>query len=186
MKMAVYCGASVGNNASYVEAAKSLGRWIASSGHTLVYGGGKAGLMGIVADEVLLHNGEVIGVIPTFLVERELSHPNLNTLEIVHSMSERKNRMIELADCYIALPGGPGTLEEISEVISWARIGQHENPCVLFNVDGYYDLLEEFYENMVANGFLTEADLTAMLFSNSFAEIEHYIQNHTPAVVRTY
>ena len=186
MNISVYCGASLGNNELYVEAAKSLGKWIAENGHTLVYGGGKAGLMGVIADEVLLHNGKVIGIIPTFLVDRELSHPHLTRLEVVHSMSERKNKMIELGDCYIALPGGPGTLEEISEVISWARIGQHQNPCILFNVDGYYDKLKEFYDDMVTNGFLNEADKKAMLFSNSFFEIEQFIANHTPPLVRTY
>ena len=111
--------------------------------------------MGVLADEVLLHNGKVIGIIPTFLVDRELSHPGLTRLEIVNSMSERKNKMIELGDCYIALPGGPGTLEEISEAISWARIGQYQNPCILFNVGGYYDKLKEFYDVMVENGFLS-------------------------------
>ena len=186
MNISVYCGASLGNKEIYTEAAKSLGKWIADNGHTLVYGGGKAGLMGVIADEVLLHNGEVIGIIPTFLVDRELSHPNLTRLEIVDSMSERKNKMIELGNCYIALPGGPGTLEEISEVISWARIGQHQNPCILFNVDGYYDKLKDFYEAMVDNGFLTEADKKAMLFTDSFIEMEQYIENYTPLHVRTY
>lgn len=153
MNISVYCGASLGNKDLYEEAARTLGKWIAENGHTLVYGGGKAGLMGLIADEVLLHNGKVIGIIPTFLMDRELSHPNLTRLEVVHSMSERKNKMIELGNCYIALPGGPGTLEEISEVISWARIGQHHNPCILFNVGGYYDKLKDFYNDMVTNGF---------------------------------
>lgn len=186
MNISVYCGASLGNNELYVKAAKSLGKWIADNGHTLVYGGGKAGLMGVIADEVLYHHGEVIGIIPTFLVDRELSHPNLTRLEIVDSMSERKNKMIELGDCYIALPGGPGTLEEISEVISWARIGQHQNPCVLFNVAGYYDKLKGFYDDMVTNGFLTVADQKAMLFTNSFEEMEQYIKDFSPVMVRTY
>ncbi|MFC7687758.1 TIGR00730 family Rossman fold protein [Ureibacillus sp. GCM10028918] len=186
MNISVYCGASLGNNDLYVEAAKSLGKWIAKNGHTLVYGGGKAGLMGVVADEVLLHNGEVIGIIPTFLVDRELSHPNLTHLAIVNSMSERKNKMIELGNCYIALPGGPGTLEEISEAISWARIGQHQNPCIVFNIGGYYDKLKDFYDDMVTSGFLTEADKKAMLFTDSFNEIEQYISNYAPLIVRTY
>lgn len=142
--------------------------------------------MGALADEVLLHNGKVIGIIPTFLVDRELSHPRLTRLEIVNSMSERKNKMIELGDCYIALPGGPGTLEEISEAISWARIGQHQNPCILFNVGGYYDKLKEFYNVMVENGFLSEADKKAMLFTDSITEIEEFMMNLSPLPVRTY
>lgn len=165
MNIVVYCGASVGNHEIFVEAAKSLARWIAKNGHTLIYGGGKAGLMGVLADEVLLHNGKVIGIIPNFLVDRELSHPRLN---------------------YIALPGGPGTLEEISEAISWARIGQHQNPCILFNVGGYYDKLKEFYDVMVENGFLSEADKKAMLFTDSITEIEQFIMNFSPLPVRTY
>ncbi|TKI53365.1 TIGR00730 family Rossman fold protein [Lysinibacillus mangiferihumi] len=186
MNISVYCGASLGNSEVYSEAAKALGKWIADNGHTLVYGGGKVGLMGVIADEVLLHKGEVIGIIPTFLVERELSHPNLTRLEIVNSMSERKNKMIELGDCYIALPGGPGTLEEISEVISWARIGQHQNPCILLNVAGYYDQLKDFYKGMVTSEFLTEDEQKAMLFADSFVEIEQYIKDFSPVTVRTY
>jgi len=186
MNIAVYCGASIGNNAAYREAAQLIGKWIADENHTLVYGGGKAGLMGIVADEVLMNGGEVIGIIPTFLVDRELSHPNLTQLEIVNSMSERKNRMIELGECYIALPGGPGTLEEISEVISWARIGQHQHPCILFNVNGYYDKLKQFFDDMVHNGFLGEADKSIMLFTDSIEEVEQFIANFKPVEVRTY
>lgn len=186
MNICVYCGASLGNKEIYKKAAKALGKWIADNGHTLVYGGGKAGLMGIIADEVLQHKGEVIGIIPTFLVDRELSHPNLTRLEIVNSMSERKNRMIELGDCYIALPGGPGTLEEISEVISWARIGQHQNPCILFNVAGYYDKLKEFFNDMVMNEFLTASDQKAMLFTDSLDEMEQYIKDFSPISIRTY
>lgn len=176
MNIAVYCGASLGTKEIYTEAAKWLGKWIANNGHTLVYGGGKAGLMGVIADAVLLHNGEVIGIIPTFLADRERSHPKLTQLEIVNTMSERKNRMVELGDCYIALPGGPGTLEEISEVISWARIGQHQNPCIIYNVDGYYEPLKDFYESMVQNGFLAEVDKKAMYFCDSIFEIEQYIE----------
>lgn len=186
MNISVYCGASLGNKEVYIEAAKALGKWIADNGHTLVYGGGNVGLMGIIADEVLENNGEVIGIIPSFLVDRELSHPNLTRLEIVNSMSERKNKMIELGNCYIALPGGPGTLEEISEVISWARIGQHQNPCILFNVEGYYDKLKDFYNDMVMSEFLTEADQKAMLFTDSFIDMEQYIKEFAPVTVRTY
>ena len=186
MNISVYCGASVGNNELYIDAAKSLGKWIAENGHTLVFGGGKAGLMGAIADEVLKHNGKAIGIIPTFLEERELSHPNLTRLEIVNSMSERKNRMIELGNCYIALPGGPGTLEEITEVISWARIGQHQNPCILLNVDGYYDKLKGFYADMVTNGFLKESDHRGMLFADSIEELNDYIDNFVPLTINWY
>ncbi|GGP08091.1 LOG family protein [Oceanobacillus neutriphilus] len=186
MNIAVYCGASLGSNQAYQDAAREVGKWIAEKNNTLVYGGGKAGLMGVVADEVLANNGEVIGIIPDFLVERELSHPNLTTLEIVDSMSVRKNRMIALGDCYIALPGGPGTLEEIAEVISWARVGQNQNPCILFNQNGYYDSLARFYDEMVENGFLSEQDRERILFSDSVKEIEVFISSYTPPELRKY
>lgn len=184
MNITVYCGANTGANAHYTEAARNLGRWIAEKGHTLVYGGGKVGLMGTIADEVLLHNREVIGVIPTFLEERELSHPHLTRLEVVHSMSERKNRMIALGKCYIALPGGVGTLEEMIEVISWARLEQHANPCIFLNVDHYYDKLREFFELMVANDFLSEGDQQLVLFAESIEEIEAILRQPTRYIKR--
>ncbi|MCT1903578.1 TIGR00730 family Rossman fold protein [Oceanobacillus sojae] len=186
MNIAVYCGASLGSDQAYQDAARKVGKWIAEKNNTLVYGGGKAGLMGVVADEVLANNGEVIGIIPDFLVERELSHPNLTTLEVVDSMSVRKNRMIALGDCYIALPGGPGTLEEIAEVISWARVGQNQNPCILFNQNGYYDSLARFYDEMVEHGFLSEQDRELILFSDSVEEIELFISSYTPPEIRKY
>ncbi|MFD1065578.1 MULTISPECIES: TIGR00730 family Rossman fold protein [Oceanobacillus] len=186
MYIAVYCGASLGNDQVYQEAAKRVGQWIAEKKHTLVYGGGKVGLMGVVADEVLANHGEAIGVIPDFLVERELSHPDLTSLEVVDSMTVRKNKMIALGDCYIALPGGPGTLEEIAEVISWARVGQNNNPCILFNQNGYYDSLARFYDDMVENGFLSKQDRERILFSDSLEEIEAFITSYTPPELRQY
>lgn len=176
MNITVYCGANVGNHPHFVEQAKALGAWIAQNSHSLIYGGGKVGLMGVVADEVLRQNGQAIGIIPTFLADRELGHPHITRLEIVHSMSERKNRMIELGDVYIALPGGPGTLEEIAEVISWARVGQHNQPCILFNVDGYYNDLLRLFETMVANGFLTEADAGLIVVVDSVEGLEAVLQ----------
>lgn len=177
MNISVYCGANIGNNEAFMKAARALGTWIATKAHTLVYGGGKIGLMGVLADEVLSHHGKVIGVMPSFLVEREISHPSLTEFEVVHSMSERKNKMIELGDCYIALPGGPGTLEEIVEVISWARIGLHQKPCILYNVCGYYDKLKDFFDDMVTHGFLSEAERKAIRFLHSIEEIERCIQD---------
>ena len=144
MKITVYCGASVGNNVAHQQAAIALGQWIAARQYTLVYGGGNAGLMGLLANTVLENGGKVIGIMPTFLQERELAHTGLTEMITVRSMPERKSKMIELGDVYIALAGGPGTLEEITEVISWARIGQNNNPCILFNSDGYYEPLKHF------------------------------------------
>jgi uncharacterized protein (TIGR00730 family) len=185
-KMAVYCGASVGNDPVYQESAKQLGQWMGKQGYDLVYGGGKVGLMGILADEVLTAGREAIGVMPTFLLERELAHQNLSKMHIVHDMHERKRKMIDLADCYLALPGGPGTLEEISEVVSWGRVGEHQNPCIFFNVNGYYDLLLEFFDKMVDEGFLTKADREKIFFSSDLEAIGQFIEQYTPPVIRSY
>lgn len=186
MNITVYCGASLGNNPIYQQTTERLGKWIAEKGHQLVYGGGAAGLMGAIANSVLEHGGKAIGIIPKFLKERELAHSGLTELFVVETMVERKRKMFDLADAFIALPGGPGTLEEITEVISWARIGQNPNPCILFNENGYFDSLRDFYRNMVKEGFLTQADFEKILFSNDLAEIESFIQNYQPPKVRTY
>lgn len=186
MKITVYCGASLGNNPAHQQATITLGKWIATEKHTLVYGGGDAGLMGLLANTVLENGGKVIGIMPAFLQERELAHKGLTEMITVQSMSERKLKMIELGDAYIALAGGPGTLEEIIEVISWARIGQNNNPCILFNSDGYYDALSTFFDNMVTQGFLTQADREKTLFSDDLKEISTFIANYTPPTVRRY
>lgn len=185
-RIAVYCGASKGNNSIYEEATVRLGNWIVDHEYELVYGGGKAGLMGLIADTVLKREGVVTGVIPTFLQDRELAHTGLNELIVVSNMHERKAKMIELAQCYIALPGGPGTLEEITEVISWGRIGQHVHPCVFYNVNGYYDLVGQFYDKMVQEGFLTAEDRQKILISSSLDEIHTFIEVYTPPVIRQY
>ncbi|EUJ37109.1 LOG family protein [Brochothrix campestris] len=186
MKIVVYCGASTGQNPAFKTATQALGQWIVAEQHTLVYGGGKVGLMGLLADTVLAGGAKVIGIMPTFLAERELSHPQLTELQLVESMSERKNKMIALGDCYIALPGGPGTLEEIAEVISWARIGQHQNACILYNVADYYTPLAQFYDQMVANGFLTATDRSVTSFSSNVTEIAAFLKDYQPPVVRQY
>ncbi|BFU59280.1 MULTISPECIES: TIGR00730 family Rossman fold protein [Rodentibacter] len=186
MNVTVYCGANLGNDPIYQAAAVKIGKWIAGNHHKLIYGGGGAGLMGVVADTVLSQGGDVIGIIPTFLAERELAHQGLTQLITVDSMSERKKMMIELGQVYIALAGGPGTLEEISEVISWARIGQNSNPCILFNQNDYYEPLKIMFDQMVKSGFLTLADRQKILFSDNLSEIEQFIVNYQPPQVRRY
>lgn len=186
MKVTVYCGASLGENPLYQEGTIALGKWIAKNGHTLVYGGGNTGLMGLIADTVLAHGGQVIGVIPEFLKERELAHPRLSELRTVTTMSERKLALIQEADVFIALPGGPGTLEEISEVISWARIGKNDKPCILFTIAGYYQALEQFFDTMVTAGFLTFEDREKTLFSDEIEEIEAFIASYQPPIAREY
>ncbi|PIE78216.1 MAG: TIGR00730 family Rossman fold protein [Candidatus Delongbacteria bacterium] len=186
MNITVYCGASIGTKEIYKLETAKLGNWIADRGDTLVYGGGNIGLMGTIADSVLHNGGKAIGIMPTFLMERELAHTNLTEMIIVESMTERKLKMIELGDCYIALPGGPGTLEEISEVISWARLGKNNNPCIFLNIDGHYNSLKNYYDDMVKNGFLSESDRSKVLFADSFDEIDKFIKAYEPPVVRQY
>ncbi|MGG5314777.1 TIGR00730 family Rossman fold protein [Enterococcus sp. AZ072] len=186
MNIAVYCGASVGNERVYSENARTLGTWIAENGHQLIYGGGKAGLMGVLANTVLENGGNVIGVIPTFLQERELAHPHLNELIVVETMSQRKNQMIAAADVCIALPGGPGTLEEISEAISWARVGQNDSPCIFYDTNDYYRPLQDFFDKMVATDFLSIDDRSKMMFAHSMQEIEQFITAYEPPQVRKY
>ncbi len=186
MNITVYCGASLGRKDIYQETARELGRWIANNDNTLIYGGGKVGLMGIVADSVLENNGSAVGIMPSFLRTKELAHTGLTETLIVETMSERKLKMFELGDCYIALPGGPGTLEEISEVISWARIGKNNNPCVFLNVGGYYDNLKNFFDKMVEEGFLTADDRNKTLFAESIEEISEFIASYTPPEARSY
>ncbi|OOF57070.1 LOG family protein [Rodentibacter genomosp. 2] len=186
MNITVYCGASLGNDPVYQASAVSLGKWIAANRHTLIYGGGRAGLMGVIADTVLAEGGKVIGVIPTFLQARELAHGGLTQLITVETMQARKKKMIELGDAYIALAGGPGTLEEISEVISWARIGQNPNPCILFNQSGYYNSLKMLFEQMVKSAFLTTEDYQKILFSDDLEEIAHFIVTYQAPEIRRY
>ena len=178
MKITVFCGANNGRNEAYKENAIELGKWIADNNHTLVYGGGKVGLMGVIADTVLENNSEVIGVMPQFLVDREISHTGITEFIIVDDMSIRKEKLIDLGDVFVALPGGPGTLEEISQVISWVRVGKKDAPCILMNVDGYYDFLEQYFDKMVEEGFLTKEDRERTLFTGSITEMQEFVTNY--------
>ena len=150
----VFCGASAGNNPAYVEAAKALGQAMAERGLGLVYGAGNVGLMGELADAVLAEGGRAVGVIPHKLVDRELAHQELAKLYMVSTMHERKAKMHELSDGYIALPGGIGTMEEFFEAVTWRQLGYHEKPVALFNVGGFYDGIDGFFKTMQRDGFL--------------------------------
>jgi len=156
-RICVFCGSSPGTDPRYLTAARDMGRTLAGRGLGLVYGGGSVGLMGAVADAALEAGGEVIGVIPQVLQIRELAHQRLTTLHVVGSMHERKALMAELADGFVALPGGMGTLEELSEVLTWAQLGLHARPCGLLDVAGYYDPLIAFFDRAVEAGFLRPA-----------------------------
>ncbi|KLI74778.1 MULTISPECIES: LOG family protein [Lacticaseibacillus] len=186
MKIAVYCGANHGVNDAFLQAATRVGAWIAERGDTLVYGGGKLGLMGAVAGSTLQHGGKVIGVMPQVLADRGLAMPDLTDLEVVADMGTRKARMIELADVDIALPGGPGTLEEITEAISFSRIGLNASPTILFNQNGYYEPLHQMYQTAVAQGFFDQDAFDNLLFSSDLQEISTFIANYQPLGVRQY
>jgi uncharacterized protein (TIGR00730 family) len=140
-RVCVFCGSNAGASSAYVQAAREMGGTISRLGLGLVYGGGNVGLMGMLADAVLARGSEVIGVIPRSMVEKELAHRGLTKLHIVPSMHERKALMAELADAFIALPGGYGTLEEFCEILTWAQLGLHRKPCGLLNIEGFYDPL---------------------------------------------
>jgi len=184
--MCVFCGSSSGSDPAYVEAAGRLGRLLADEGITLVYGGARVGLMGAVADAALGAGGKVIGVLPDFLKRKELEHPKLTELLIVSSMHERKARMAELADAFIALPGGMGTLEEFCEVVTWAQLGLHEKPCGLLNIQGYYDPLLEFVDRMIDEGFVRKKHKGLVLSAETPAELLAAMRTFQPVRVEKW
>jgi uncharacterized protein (TIGR00730 family) len=151
----VFCGSAPGARPSYSRAAEELGRGLALRGITLVYGGGRLGLMGIVADAVLAAGGRVIGVIPRMLIERELAHPGLTRQHVVTTMHERKTLMAELSDAFVGLPGGMGTFDELVEIVTWAQLGLHAKPVVLANIEDYFDPLYAMLDYAVQEGFVT-------------------------------
>lgn len=153
-RICVFCGSRSGHHTIYRQAADELGRSLAQRGYGLVYGGGQVGLMGVIADAVMRHGGEVDGVIPRPMVSRELAHLQITRLHEVGSMHERKARMAELADAFIAMPGGFGTFEELFEIITWAQLGIHHKPIGLLNVAGYFDPLQHLMEQAISAGFV--------------------------------
>jgi uncharacterized protein (TIGR00730 family) len=155
LSLCVYCGSRAGSEAAYADAAEAVGRWIGRLGWQLVYGGGRAGLMGRVADAALNAGARVVGVIPESLMARELGHPGLAELHVVQTMHQRKQMMAERSDAFLALPGGLGTLEELFEVWTWRQLGYHDKPLGLLNVGGYYDTLIEFLGQTEQHGFVS-------------------------------
>lgn len=169
MNITVYLGSTPGKNPVFLEAAEEVGSLIGGTGNVMVYGGADGGLMGRAANAVLEAGGTVIGVIPEFFTFR--GHQELSELHVVKNMSERKNKMIDLGDAFLALPGGPGTIEEISEIISAVRIGIFQRPCVIYNRNGYYDDLKNQYDRMVEEGFLTAEERSRFLFADTIEEV---------------
>ena len=157
MRICGFCGSSSGRNPAYAAAAVALGKCLAEHGINLVYGGASVGLMGVLADSVLASGGQVVGVIPKALADKEVAHRQLTELHVVDSMHERKALMADLADGFIALPGGFGTVEELCEIITWGQLGLHRKPIGLLNVDGYYESLLAFFDRAVSDRFVHSA-----------------------------
>jgi uncharacterized protein (TIGR00730 family) len=171
MNICVFCGSSTGFNSVYADSARELGRLLAVQQHTLVYGGGNIGLMGIVADTVLENKARVIGVIPDFLMQKEVGHRGLTELEIVPSMHERKKRMADLSDAFIAMPGGWGTLDETAEILTWKQLGLIQQSVGVLNVNGFFDTLLLQMNLMVKEGFLNPTNLESVKVSSSPKEL---------------
>ena len=175
MNITVYLGANEGNDPALHKAVTELGVWIGQSGNTLVYGGSKSGLMGALADSVLNAGGRAIGVEPQFFVEKELQHDGLTQLIVTKDMSERKNKMIELGDAFIAFPGGTGTLEESTEVMSKVSLKQLDAPCILYNLNGYYDSLKALLQHMTDMGLSSSERQEGIYFAKDLEEIRKII-----------
>jgi uncharacterized protein (TIGR00730 family) len=169
--LAVYCGSSPGNDPRYPAVARETGRVLAERGIRLIYGGGGVGMMGAVADAALAAGGGVTGVIPHFLNTRELMHPGVTDMRAVSTMHERKQLMVELAEGFIALPGGYGTLDELFEVLTWSQLGIHRSPIGLVNMDGFFDGLLACADGMVTRGFLRQQDRDRLLAAPSIQEL---------------
>ncbi len=174
-RVCVFCGSRVGENPIYSEQSKQLGKKLASNKIGLVYGGGSIGLMNEIANAALTYGGQVHGVIPEHLNEREVAHKQLTALHVTDSMHERKAMMAELSDAFIALPGGFGTFEELLEVITWSQLKIHEKAVIIFNIDGYYDKLIDFFDHAVTNGFITKENREALKIATSAGECLDFI-----------
>ncbi|MPY98774.1 MAG: TIGR00730 family Rossman fold protein [Actinophytocola sp.] len=174
----VFCGSSSGAGRRYVDAATSLGEHLARSGVQVIYGGAHVGTMGVLADAALAAGGEVVGVIPEGMVEREIAHTGLTELHVVADMHERKALMAERADAFIALPGGAGTLEELFEVWTWAQLGLHAKPIGLLDIDGFYQPLRAMADHMVDEGFLRATHRDTLLFDTDPARLFPRLAEH--------
>ena len=182
-RLCVFCGSSEGNDPAYLQAARALGETLARSGIGLVYGGASVGLMGVLADAALVAGGEVTGVMPRALVEKEIAHGGLSDLRVVGSMHERKALMAELSDGFVALPGGIGTFEELFEVWTWAQLGHHTKPCALLNVRGFYDGLIAFLDKVVERGFMNDAHRSMLIVAQQPMELIERLETYEPPAV---
>lgn len=179
-RVCVFCGSNAGSCPEYADAARAVGRTLAKRGLGVVFGGGNVGLMAEVANAAIVEGGEVIGIIPGALVEKELAHAGVTELQVVSSMHERKARMAELSDAFIALPGGWGTLEELFEMVTWAQLGFHGKPVGLLNVLGFYDGMLRFLDHAVAEGFLKAKHRALLLPGDSIEALLEAFARYQP------
>jgi uncharacterized protein (TIGR00730 family) len=182
-RVCVYAGSNPGNDLIYAQAARELADLLAERGIGLVYGGGRVGLMGVLADTALAAGGEVIGVMPQALVDREIAHEGLTELRVVASMHERKALMAELSNAFVAVPGGIGTLEELIEIYTWSQLGIHAKPCGVLNVAGYYDHLAAFLDHAVAAGFLKAEHRAVLSVASEPGELLERLAAYVPRTV---
>jgi uncharacterized protein (TIGR00730 family) len=182
-RVCVFCGSSPGARPAYAEAAAELGRLLAAERIGLVYGGASVGLMGVLADAALAGGGEVVGVIPQALVDREIGHPEVDDLRVVGSMHERKALMAELSDAFVALPGGLGTLEELFEIYTWAQLGMHRKPCGLLDVEDYYAGITEFLAHAVQERFLPERHRAMLMVEREPRALLERLRSFQPGAV---
>jgi uncharacterized protein (TIGR00730 family) len=181
--LCVYCGSSPGNDPAYAATAAATGRLLAEQGITLVFGGGKVGLMGIVADAALAAGGRVHGIIPHALSGKEVLHPGLSEVEVVASMHERKARMAELSDAFVALPGGLGTYEELFETWTWGQLGWHRKPVALLDVNGFYGKLAAFLDHVVEEGFVRDIHRRMLLVDSDPRSLLGRLRDYVPPEV---
>ena len=181
-RLAVYCGSATPGDPVYIGAAREVGRTLAERGIGVVYGGGKLGLMGAVADSAMAAGGEVIGIIPEALVNAEVAHQGLTQLEIVKTMHERKARFTELADGFVNLPGGTGTMDELWEALSWAQLGYHQKPIGLLNIAGYYDKLIDFWKHMGTVGFVRPQHQDMLIVAETLDALLEKMASHQPTI----
>lgn len=183
-RITVYCGANVGTDKIYAQQAYEVGKTLAQQKITLVYGGGKVGLMGVMANAAMEHGGEVIGVIPHFLCTKEIENNDITEVIKVDTMHQRKTILNDLSDAFIAMPGGFGTMEELFEMLTWAQLGLHKKPIAILNVNGFYDDLLAMIQSMVQKGFLRKENQQMLLCSDSINnlldQIQHYKAPNVP------
>lgn len=185
-RITVFCGSSKGYDPVYIDRAHELGTLLAKLNYEVVYGGTRIGLMGALADGALQKEGKVTGVLPRFLKEKEIAHEELSELILVDTMHERKVKMRELSDAAIALPGGFGTMEEFFEMLTWGQLGIHKKPVGMLNINGFYDKLDQFLDDMVKQGFLNAENKQMVLFSSSSEELISLLESYEPPDVEKW